>query len=54
MNFPIMQFFQAPVTSSFIGSCQSHFPQHPAFGLHIFFFNLRDQTLHPAKQQIMS
>lgn len=51
----IMQFFKAPVTSSFIGSCESHFPQHPVFDIYIyFFFNLRYQTLHLAKQQIMS
>jgi len=30
-------FFQAPITSSFIGSCQSHFPEHPAFDLHLCF-----------------
>ena len=52
MKFLIMQIFQAPVTSSFMGCCHSHLPQHPAFDLHLFFY-LRDQTLHPTKQQII-
>jgi len=37
MKFLIMQIFQAPVTSSFMGCCHSHLPQHPAFDLHLFF-----------------
>jgi hypothetical protein len=32
------EIFQAPVTSSFIGCCQSHFPQQPAFDLHFILF----------------